>query len=145
MTSSGFTPYPSVSSRSARATRSGVAFKPCRAGSSPSSTRSDSTSSSIGSVGFGFGVAIAAQTIYGVDAITASQTLSEIGYLLRQQEKERFRAKAFSAAAWTLALERPDLDALAAAGQLTSIDGVGEGIARVLKEVVETGQSRYLN
>ena len=80
-----------------------------------------------------------------MDAITASQTLSEIGYLLRQQEKERFRAKAFSAAAWTLALERPDLEALAAAGQLTSIDGVGEGIARVLKELVETGQSRYLN
>jgi len=80
-----------------------------------------------------------------VDAVTAAQTLSEIGYLLRQQEKERFRAKAFSAAAWTLALGRPDLEALARAGQLTSIDGVGEGIARVLKELVETGQSRYLN
>ena len=80
-----------------------------------------------------------------MDAVTAAQTLSEIGYLLRQQEKERFRAKAFSAAAWTLALGRPDLEALARAGQLTSIDGVGEGIARVLKELVETGQSRYLN
>ena len=80
-----------------------------------------------------------------MDAIGAAQTLSEIGYLLRQQEKERFRAKAFSAAAWTLALQKPDLEALAKTGQLTSLEGVGEGIARVLKELVETGQSRYLN
>ena len=80
-----------------------------------------------------------------MDAITAAQVLSEIGYLLRQNEKERFRAKAFSAAAWTLALERPDLDALQAAGGLTSIEGVGEGIARVLTDLIQTGQSRYLN
>ena len=75
----------------------------------------------------------------------AAQVLSEIGYLLRQQEKERYRARAFSAAAWTLALERPDVDSLARTDSLTSIEGVGEGIARVLKDVVETGQSRYLS
>lgn len=80
-----------------------------------------------------------------MDAVAAAQTLSEIGYLLRQQEKERFRAKAFSAAAWSIALERPDLQRLARTDSLTSIDGVGEGIARVLKELVDTGESRYLN
>jgi len=80
-----------------------------------------------------------------VDAVAAAQALSEIGYLLRQQEKERFRAKAFSAAAWSIVLARPDLDELARTDSLTSIDGVGEGIARVLKDLVETGQSRYLN
>jgi putative hydrolase len=80
-----------------------------------------------------------------LNATTAAQVLSEIGYLLRQNEKERFRAKAFSAAAWTLALERPDLDALQTAGGLTSIEGVGEGIARVLTDLIQTGQSRYLN
>jgi putative hydrolase len=80
-----------------------------------------------------------------LDATTAAQVLSEIGYLLRQNEKERFRAKAFSAAAWTLALERPNLDALQATGSLTSIEGVGEGIARVLTDLIQTGQSRYLN
>ena len=80
-----------------------------------------------------------------MDPTTAAQVLSEIGYLLRQNEKERFRAKAFSAAAWTLTLERPDLDALQAAGGLTSIEGVGEGIARVLTDLIQTGQSRYLN
>ena len=71
--------------------------------------------------------------------------LSEIGYLLRQDAKEKFRAKAFSMASWSLALERPDLDALQKSGSLTSIEGVGAGIAKVLAELVQTGESRYLN
>jgi putative hydrolase len=80
-----------------------------------------------------------------VDAVVAAQALSEIGYLLRQQEKERFRAKAFSAAAWSIAVSRPDVEELAQTESLTSIEGVGEGIARVLAELVKTGESRYLN
>jgi putative hydrolase len=80
-----------------------------------------------------------------VDAIAAAQALSEIGYLLRQDEKERFRAKAFSAAAWSIALQRPDLESLRRTESLTQIEGVGEGIARVLSDIVQTGQSRYLN
>ena len=80
-----------------------------------------------------------------MDAVSAAQTLSEIGYLLRQQEKERYRARAFSSAAWSIAIERPDLVRLAMTDSLTSIEGVGDGIARVLKDMVETGQSRYLN
>ena len=80
-----------------------------------------------------------------MEPIAASQALSEIGYLLRQQEKERYRARAFSAASWTIALERPDLDAMRRTDTLASIEGVGEGIARVLADLVDTGQSRYLN
>jgi putative hydrolase len=80
-----------------------------------------------------------------VDAFAAAQSLSEIGYLLRQQEKERFRAKAFSAAAWSIAVSRPDVEELARTESLTSIEGVGEGIARVLADFVKTGESRYLN
>src|SRR6266446_26486 len=129
----------------ARATRSGVALSPWRSGSSPSSTSSDSTSSAIGSPGFGFGRAIVAHTIYGVDAIAAAQGLSEIGYLLRQNENERFRAKAFSAAAWSIALQRPDLDSLQRSENLTQIEGVGAGIARVLSDLIQNGESRYLN
>ncbi len=79
-----------------------------------------------------------------MDAIAAAQVLSEIGYLLRQDPKEVFRAKAFSAAAWSLALERPDLEALHKNNKLTSIEGVGAGIAKVLAGLVETGQSSYL-
>ena len=80
-----------------------------------------------------------------MDAIAAAQVLSEIGYLLRQDPKERFRAKAFSAAAWSIAIQRPDLDALQRTDALTTIEGVGEGIAKVLADVIQTGQSRYLN
>src|SRR5438874_9593722 len=129
----------------ARATRSGVAFRPWRSGSSPSSTSKDSTNSAIGSPGFGFGLAIVAHTIYGLDAIAAAQALSEIGYLLRQNEKERFRAKAFSAAAWSIALQRPDLASRQRTENLTQSEGVGEGIARVLSDLIQNGESRYLN
>jgi putative hydrolase len=80
-----------------------------------------------------------------VDAIAAAQALSEIGYLLRQNPEERFRAKAFSAAAWSLAIERPDVEALHRSNGLTTLEGVGAGIAKVLAEVVETGASRYLD
>jgi putative hydrolase len=80
-----------------------------------------------------------------VDAITAAQVLSEIGYLLRQNPKEVYRARAFSAASWTIALERPDLDALHRANKLDSIEGVGAGIAKVLAGLVETGRSTYLD
>ncbi len=80
-----------------------------------------------------------------MDAIQAAQVLSEIGYLLRQDPEERFRAKAFSAAAWSLAIERPDLAALHGANELTTLEGVGAGIGKVLAEALETGQSRYLD
>ncbi|HEY8803191.1 MAG TPA: PHP domain-containing protein [Candidatus Dormibacteraeota bacterium] len=80
-----------------------------------------------------------------MDAIGAAQILSEIGYLLRQDPEERFRAKAFSAAAWSLAIQRPDLTKLHTANELTSLEGVGPGIAKVLAELMETGHSRYLD
>jgi putative hydrolase len=80
-----------------------------------------------------------------VDAIQAAQALSEIGYLLRQDPNEKFRAQAFSTAAWSIALQRPDLDHLHRLGDLTSIEGVGAGIAKVLVDLLDTGKSRYLD
>ena len=80
-----------------------------------------------------------------MDAVAAAQVLSEIGYLLRQDAEERFRAKAFAAASWSIAISKPDLDALHRTNQLTSIEGVGEGIAKVLAGLVETGASSYLD
>ena len=79
-----------------------------------------------------------------MDAVAAAQVLSEIGYLLRQNEAERFRAKAFAAAAWSMVISRPDLEALHKANALTTIEGVGPGIAKVLSGLLETGQSSYL-
>ena len=79
-----------------------------------------------------------------MDAVEAAQALSEIGYLLRQNEAERFRAKAFAAAAWSLVISRPDLEALQKTNALTTIEGVGSGIAKVLAGLIETGKSSYL-
>jgi len=79
-----------------------------------------------------------------VDAIAAAQSLSEIGYLLRQDPDEKFRAKAFSGAAWSLAIQRPDLAALHGSNELTTLEGVGAGIAKVLSDLIENGRSRYL-
>jgi putative hydrolase len=79
-----------------------------------------------------------------VDAVAAAQVLSEIGYLLRQKEAERFRAKAFAGAAWSMVNSRPDLGALLESNALTTIEGVGPGIAKVLAGLIETGQSSYL-
>ncbi len=70
--------------------------------------------------------------------------LSEIGYLLRQQEGQIHRARAFVRSALELARQRPDLAALRRANRLDSIESVGDGIARVLAEVVDTGRSSYL-
>jgi hypothetical protein len=39
-----------------------------------------------------------------VDAVAAAQALSEIGLLLGQNDAERFRAKAFAAAAWSVVI-----------------------------------------
>src|SRR6266849_10004558 len=79
-----------------------------------------------------------------MDAVAAAQALSEIGYLLRQDPEQKFRAQAFSAAAWSIAISRPDVEALHRTKGLTSIEGVGAGIAKVLAGLVETGQSSYL-
>ncbi len=79
-----------------------------------------------------------------MNSLEAAQTLSEIGYLLRQDAEQRFRAKAFAAAAWSIALQRPDLENLARNGALTTLEGVGEGIARVLTDLLANGHSRYL-
>ncbi len=95
-------------------------------------------------VAFGVAMRSIVTQFQEMDALDAAQVLSEIGYLLRQDPKEVFRAKAFSAAAWSLALQRPDLVALHRAERLTSIEGVGAGIARVLSDLVTAGESRYL-
>jgi putative hydrolase len=69
--------------------------------------------------------------------------MAEIAYLLRQKG-DAYRARAFTRVARSLLRDRPDLDALRAAGRLETIDGVGAGIARTLAELIETGSSPYL-
>ncbi|HEX4214147.1 MAG TPA: PHP domain-containing protein [Candidatus Dormibacteraeota bacterium] len=72
----------------------------------------------------------------------AARHLAEIAYHLRQLE-EPYRARAFDRAALAVNGER-DLEGLVARGRLTSIDGVGEGIAKVLAALIEQDSSPYL-
>lgn len=74
----------------------------------------------------------------------AARVLSEIGYHLRLEAKDAYRARAFQKVAAELLMTRPDLDALHARGRLETIPGVGSGIGKVLTELVETGTSTYL-
>jgi putative hydrolase len=73
----------------------------------------------------------------------AAAHLAEIAYLLRHKG-DTHRARAFSRVAASVLRDRPDLDALHAAGRLETVEGVGAGIARALAELVETGASSYL-
>jgi putative hydrolase len=73
----------------------------------------------------------------------AAACLAEIAYHLRHKE-DHHRARAFSRVAATLLRQRPDLEALNRAGALETVEGVGAGIARVLKELIETEHSDYL-
>jgi DNA polymerase (family 10) len=74
----------------------------------------------------------------------AAALLAEIAMLLEVVGGNPFRAKAFQSASRTLETSGADLTALAAAGELRTLPGVGEGIASVLAELVATGTSRML-
>jgi histidinol phosphatase-like PHP family hydrolase len=73
----------------------------------------------------------------------AAAYLAEIAYHLRHQE-DAHRARAFSKAAAMLLRDHPDLDALNRAGKLETLEGVGAGIAKVLRELVAENHSAYL-
>jgi DNA polymerase (family 10) len=74
----------------------------------------------------------------------AAAALGEIAMLLEVVGGNPFRAKAFQTASRSLETSGADLVALAAAGELRTLPGVGEGIAGVLGELVTTGTSRML-
>ena len=73
----------------------------------------------------------------------AAAYLAEIAYHLRGKE-DQHRARAFSKVAASFLRDRPDLDALNRAGKLESLPGVGAGIAKVLRELVNENRSAYL-
>ena len=72
----------------------------------------------------------------------AARLLAEIGVLLELNSADRFRARAFAAAARALEGTDRDLTALAREGKLDTLPGIGAGIASVLGELLLTGRSR---
>ncbi|HEU4562178.1 MAG TPA: DNA polymerase/3'-5' exonuclease PolX [Longimicrobium sp.] len=68
--------------------------------------------------------------------------LQEISMLLEVIGGDPFRAKAYATAARRIEASGADLERLAAEGRLTTLPGVGQGIAEVIREIVTTGTSQ---
>jgi DNA polymerase (family 10) len=68
--------------------------------------------------------------------------LNEISMLLEVVGGDPFRAKAYATAARRIEASGADLEQLAAEGRLTTLPGVGQGIAEVIREIVSTGTSK---
>jgi len=71
-------------------------------------------------------------------------TLQEIGQLLDVKGTDRFRPRAYRNAARAIADFPGDLASLATQNRLTEIKGIGNTLAIQVKEILETGRSRFL-
>ena len=81
-----------------------------------------------------------------MDSRSAAHVLSQIGSLLRLKGEQRFKAKAYQGAARALiALDTDDLGPLLRSGELADTPGIGPATLSVVRDLVETGESRYLN
>ena len=81
-----------------------------------------------------------------MDSRTAAHVLSQIGALLNVKGDQKFKARAYAGAARALiALDTDDLAPLLRSGQLADTPGIGPATLAVVRELVETGESSYLN
>jgi len=72
-----------------------------------------------------------------------SQILYQIGEVLTIKE-DRFRSRAFNTAAQRIVSLTEDIRKIRDRGELQEIPGVGKGIAAVIEEILETGESKDL-
>jgi DNA polymerase (family 10) len=80
-----------------------------------------------------------------MDSRTAAHVLSEIAALLELRAENRFKSRAYRGAAKAvLALDTDDLAPLLRSGELAKVRGIGRATLAVLTDLVETGESRYL-
>lgn len=80
-----------------------------------------------------------------MDSRTAAHALSRIAAFLELAGENRFKVSAYRNAARNVAaLGAIDLRPLIRSGELAKVRGVGAATLNVLKELAETGQSRYL-
>ena len=79
-----------------------------------------------------------------MDSRTAAHVLSQISALVELQGGNRFKARAYqSAAKAILGLDSDDLTPLHRSGELTKVPGIGPATLSVLRDLIETGESRY--
>jgi len=81
-----------------------------------------------------------------MDSRSAAHVLSQIGALLQVKGEQKFKARAYAGAARALiALDTDDLAPLLRSGELADTPGIGPATLSVVQDLVETGESRYLN
>ena len=81
-----------------------------------------------------------------MDSRTAAHVLSQIGALLSVKGDQKFKARAYAGAARALiALDSDDLAPLVRSGELADVPGIGPATLGVVRDLVETGESAYLN
>jgi len=81
-----------------------------------------------------------------MDSRTAAHVLSQIGALLNVKGDQKFKARAYAGAARALiALDSDDLASLVRSGELADTPGIGPATLSVVRDLVETGESTYLN
>src|SRR6476660_735363 len=80
-----------------------------------------------------------------MDSRSAAHVLSEIAALLELRAENKFKSRAYRGAAKAvLALETDDITPLLRSGALAKIKGIGASTLAVLTDLVESGESRYL-
>jgi DNA polymerase (family 10) len=81
-----------------------------------------------------------------MDSRTAAHALSEIAAFLGLHPENRFRARAYSnAAKAVLALNADDLTPILKSGELANVRGLGKATLGVLTDLIEQGESNYLD
>jgi DNA polymerase (family 10) len=71
--------------------------------------------------------------------------LNEIAEILQLKKDVGFRVRAYENAARALTHATQDVRTLAAAGELKKVKGIGEGIAKRIEEMLQTGHMQYLD
>ena len=80
-----------------------------------------------------------------MDSRSAAHVLSEIAALLELRAENRFKSRAYRGAAKAvLALDTDDLTPLLRSGELARVRGIGRATLAVVTDLVESGESRYL-
>src|SRR4051812_42281142 len=80
-----------------------------------------------------------------MDSRTAAHALSQIAAYLELHGENRFKSRAYRMAARSvLALASDDLAPMLRSGELERVRGLGRATVAVIRDLIETGESRYL-
>ncbi|HSP35204.1 MAG TPA: PHP domain-containing protein [Thermoanaerobaculia bacterium] len=80
-----------------------------------------------------------------MDKWTVANILDDIASYVALNDPNRFKSRAFERAARAVENLDEDIAALVASGDLLKTPGIGKSVGSIIREVVETGESRYLN